>query len=206
MSAYGNKLDPYRKLIEPRGVKGIRQSVVITNNPSTIDQNQQLLVRFPNLSYNDVIVPRSAGLAFDIELVSTDRNATVYQNLGRAIVKKTVIRTSGNEVMSIDDSDIYHCYIDLWKSSSERMNMAYQGIGKANILKHRVGAANAISDAEDQAIASAYATRFCIPLDFELLEPHMPFYQAGLGDRLEYELTFNDYMKVINSIDTDSSM
>ena len=33
----------------------------------------------------------------------------------------------------------------------------------------------------------------------------MPFYQASLGDRLEYVLTFNDYMKVINSSDTDSS-
>ena len=71
MSAYGNKLNPYRKLREPRGVKGIRQSVVITNNPSTIDQNQQLLVRFPNLSNNDVIVPRTVRLAFEIELVSS---------------------------------------------------------------------------------------------------------------------------------------
>ena len=117
MSSYGNKLDPYRKMREPRGIKGIRQSVVITNNPSTIDQNQQLLVRFPNLSDNDVIVPRSARLAFTIELTSKDVNATVFQNLGRSIIKKTTIRISGNEVMSIDDSDIYHCYVDLWKSS-----------------------------------------------------------------------------------------
>ena len=103
MSAYGSKLDPYRKLREPLGVKGIRQSVVVTNNPSTIDQNQQLLVRFPNLSTNDVIVPRTARLAFTIELTSKDPNATVYQNLGRAIVKKTTIKISGNEVVSIDD-------------------------------------------------------------------------------------------------------
>ena len=204
MSAYGNKLNPYRKLRKPLGVRGIRQSVVITNNPSTIDQNQQLLVRFPNLGSNDVIVPRSARLAFEIEIKSTDANATVYQNLGRAIVKKTTIKISGNEVMSIDDSDIYHCYIDLWKSPSERLNMAYQGIGKANMLKHRFGAANASSDKEDEAIAKAYGTRFCIPLDFELLETHMPFYQAGLGDRLEYELTFNDYNKVIKSSDADA--
>ena len=88
MSAYGNKLNPYRKIREPRGVKGIRQSVVITNNPSTIDQNQQLLVRFPNLSSNDVIVPGTTRLAFEIELKSTDDNATMYQNIGRAIVKK----------------------------------------------------------------------------------------------------------------------
>ena len=201
----GNKL-PYRKLREPRGVKGIRQSVVITNNPSTIDQNQQLLVRFPNLSNNDVIVPRTVRLAFEIELVSSkDANKTIYQNIGRAIIKKTTIRISGNEVMSIDDSDIYHCYVDLWKSPSERVNMAYQGIGKANMLKHRVGARNATADAGDKAIADAYKNRFCIPLDFELLESHMPFYQAGLGDRLEYELTFNDYNKVINSTDVEAS-
>ena len=107
--------------------------------------------------------------------------------------------------MSIDDSDIYHCYVDLWKSPSERVNMAYQGIGKANMLKHRVGADNATAYTEDEAIADAYKNRFCIPLDFELLESHMPFYQAGLGDRLEYELTFNDYNKVINSSDVDAS-
>ena len=206
MSAYGNKLNPYRKLREPRGVKGIRQSVVITNNPSTIDQNQQLLVRFPNLSNNDVIVPGTVRLAFEIELVSSkDADKTIYQNIGRAIIKKTTIRISGNEVMSIDDSDIYHCYVDVWKAPSELVNMAYQGIGKANMLNHRVGARNATANAGDEAIADAYKNRFCIPLDFELLESHMPFYQAGLGDRLEYELTFNDYNKVINSSDVDAS-
>ena len=178
---------------------------MVTNNPSSIDQNQQLLVRLPNLSTNDAIVPRTARLAFTIELTSKDPNATVYQNLGRAIVKKTTIKISGNEVISIDDSDVFHCYVDLWKSPSERINMVYQGIGKANMLKHRVGAGNASTDAEDQAIAGAFKNRFCIPLYFELLETHMPFHQAGLGYRLEYELTFNDYYKVINSTDADSS-
>ena len=179
--------------------------MVITNNISTIDKNQQLLVRFPHLSDNDVIVPRSARLAFTIELQGKDPNATVYQNLGRAIIKKTTIRISGNEVMSIDDSDIYHCHVYMWKFPTERINMAYQGIGKANMLKHRIGAGDAAADTEDEAIAKAYGNRFCIPLDFELLETHMPFYQAGLGDILEYELTFNDYDKVIKSSDADSS-
>jgi len=159
MSVYGDKLNPYRRIREPRGVKGIRQSVVITNNPNTIDQNQQLLVRLPNLSNNDVIVPRTVRLAFEIELNSKDANATVYNNLGRAIIKKTTIRISGNEVMSIDDSDIYHTYLDLWKSPSERSNMAYQGIGKRDMLKHRIGAGNTTADKEDQVIANAYGRR-----------------------------------------------
>ena len=67
--------------------------------------------------------------------------------------------------MSIDDSDIFHWYVDLWKSPSERINMASQGIDKSNMLKHRVGAGNASTDAEDQAIAGAFKNRFCIPLD-----------------------------------------
>lgn len=73
------------------------------------------------------------------------------------------------------------------------------------MLKHRVGADDASTNKGDEAIAKAYGNRFCIPLEFELLETHTPFYQAGLGDRLEYELTFNDYNKVIESTDTAAS-
>ena len=124
-SVYGSKLNPYRRLRDPLGVKAVRQSVVVTNNPSTIDQNQQLLVRFPNLGTNDVIVPGTARLAFTIALTSPDGNRTMVQNIGRAAVKKTTIRISGNEVMSIDDSDVYHCYQDLWKTARERGNAHY---------------------------------------------------------------------------------
>ena len=121
-SAYGRKLNPYRHLCDPLGVKGVRQSVVVTNNPSTIDQNQQLLVWFPNLGAHDVNIPGTVRLAFTVSLTSTDANRTVVQNLGRAIVKKMTIKISGNEVLSIDNSDVFHCYQDLWKTAQERSN------------------------------------------------------------------------------------
>ena len=199
-NTYGRKLNPYRRLRDPLGVKAVRQSVVVTNNPAAIDQNQQLLVRFPNLGSNDVVVPGSARLAFTISLTSTDDNRTLVQNIGRAVVKKLTIKISGNEVMSIDDSDVYYCYQDLWKTAQERENAQYQGIDTTtnrNATKHRVGAGNAVNVAADRAISDAYGNRFFVPLDFELLESHMPFHQAALGDRLEYELTFNDYSRVI---------
>lgn len=202
-SQYGQKLNPYRRLRDPLGVKGVRQSVVITNNPSTIGQNQQLLVRFPNLGAHDVIVPGTTRLAFTATIKSTNANRTVVQNLGRAIVKKMTIKISGNEVMSIDDSDIYHIYNDLWKTARERENAQYQGIDTTtgrNTTKLRIGAGDGDGNvAEDAAISDAYSNRFHIPLDFELLESHMPFYQSALGDRLEYELTFNDYSRVIQA-------
>ena len=128
LQANRTQTQPVRSLGEPLGVKGVRQSVVITNNPSSIDQNQQLLVRFPNLGKDDVIVPTTARLAFTITLNSEDANRTVVQNLGRAIVKKLTIKISGNEVMSINDSDVFHCYNDLWKTAPERANGHYQGI------------------------------------------------------------------------------
>lgn len=202
-SSYGRKINPYRHLREPLGVKGIRQSVVVTNNPSTIDANQQLLVRFPNLGANDIIVPGTARLAFTIALDSTDENTTVVQNLGRAIIRKIVIKVSGNEVLSIDDADVYGTYADLWRTPQERANMHYQGLDTSadrNTTKLRLGADDADStEVKDQAIAAAYGSRFHVPLDFELLESHMPFYQSGLRDRLEYELTWNEYSRVIQA-------
>ena len=80
---------------------------------------------------------------------------------------------------------------------TERSSMASQGIGKGNMLKHRVSAEDSSSGKEDEVISDSYKNRFCIPLDFEILETHMPFYHVGVGDRLEYQLTFNDYNKIV---------
>ena len=55
------------------------------------------------------------------------------------------------------------------------------------------------SNKKDSAIAEAYGNKFLIPLDFEMLDNSAPYYQAGLGNRLCYELTFNDYNRVIKS-------
>jgi len=57
----------------------------------------------------------------------------------------------------------------------------------------------------DASIAVAFGSRFAIPLDFEILTDHGPFYQAGLNNRLSFELTFNDYGHVIKSPDATAT-
>ena len=52
---------------------------------------------------------------------------------------------------------------------------------------------------KDKAVAEAYKNKFVIPLDFEMLDSAIPYYQAGLGNRLCYEITFNNYDRVILS-------
>ena len=74
------------------------------------------------------------------------------------------------------------------------------------IYGDRLGAGDAMAATQpDASIASAFGNRFSIPLDFEILMDHGPFYQAGLNDRLSFELTFNDYGRVIMSTDRTAS-
>ena len=37
---YGKRLNPERSLRTPKGIKGTRQKVIVTHNPSEIDQAQ----------------------------------------------------------------------------------------------------------------------------------------------------------------------
>ena len=120
---YGKQLNPERSLRTPKGIKGKRQKVIVTHNPSEIDQAQELLVRFPNLGSDDFIIPGMANLSFNIELTSTvDANRTLVSNIGRTIVKKFAVKFEGNEIMTVDDFDVLACYRDLWKTKSEKRN------------------------------------------------------------------------------------
>ena len=126
-------------------------------------------------------------------------------NIGRAIVKKLAVKFEGNEILSIDDFDIFAWYRDLWKTKSEKRNAIRQGIISTdrcmeNCIKLRINAGDKnTGNAQDKAIADAYGNKFIIPLDFEMLDSAAPCCHAGLGNRLCYELTFNDYNRVTKS-------
>ena len=67
-------------------------------------------------------------------------------------------------------------------------------------MKLRINAGDKdATNAPDKAIADAYSNKFIIPLDFEMLDSAMPYYQAGLRNRLSYEFKFNDYNQVNKS-------
>ena len=221
----GDKLNPQRSLRKGFALKGLHQHIIKTNNPSTIGPGELLTVRFPDLKENQVTIPSTTKLTFNITLAGTDVNRTLIKNLGRNIIKKLVVKLDGNEIISIDDYDILYSFYDCWKTATERRNAIFQGIVDAdgqteNAIKHRINATNKANNAKDQTVASIYDNRFCIPLDFELLESTIPFYQYGLGSRLEstipfyqyglgsrltYELTSNDYGDVIKSKETDAT-
>ena len=169
-----------------------------------------MTVRFPDLKENQLIIPSTTKLNFNISLVGTDVNRTLVGNLGRNIIRNLVVNLEGNEIISINDYDVLYLYYDCWKCTTERHYAVFQGIVEAdgqteNAIKHRINASDKANNAKDQTVALIYDNRFCIPLDFEILESSLPLYQYGLGSHLTYELTFADYSDVIKAMDPDAT-
>ena len=206
----GDKLNPQRSYRKGFALKGLRQHIIKTNNPSTIRPGELLTVRFPDLKENQVIIPGTTKLTFNITLVGTDVNRTLVGNLGRNIIRKLVVKLEGNEIISIGDYDVLYSYYDCWKTATERHNAVFQGIVETdgqteNAIKHQINAGDKASNAKDQTVASIYDNRFCISLDFEILESTIPFYQYSLSSHLTYELIFSDYGDVIKSTENDAT-
>ena len=75
-----------------RGIKEMRQKVIVMQNPSEIDQNQLLLVGFPNLGSDDVIM----NLPFNIKLPSmTELKRALVSNANRVLMKKLAFKFEG---------------------------------------------------------------------------------------------------------------
>ena len=110
----GDRLNPQRSYRKGFALKGLRQHIIKTNNPSTIGP-ELLTMRFPELKENQVIIPSTTKLTFNITLVGTDVNRTLVGNLGRNIIRKLIVKVEGNEIISIDDYDVLYSYYDCWK-------------------------------------------------------------------------------------------
>ena len=206
----GDKLNPQRSYRKGFALKDLRQHIIKSYNPSTIGPGELLTVRFPDLKENQVIIPGTTKLTFNITLAGTDPNRILVGNLGRNIIRKLVVKLEGNEIISIDDYDVLFSYIDSWKCKTERLNAVFQGIVDAdgqteNAIKHRINSGDKANNAKDQTVASIYDNRFCIPLDFEILESSLPLYQYGLGSHLTYELTFADDSDVIKATNPNAT-
>ena len=67
--------------------KGMQQHIKM-NNPSTIGPHELQTFHFPDLKENQVIVPGTTKLTFNISLLGIDKDRTLVKSLGRNIVRK----------------------------------------------------------------------------------------------------------------------
>ena len=121
-------------------------------------------------------------------------------NIGRALVKKKVLMLGSKDTDTINNSDIYDTYKDLYLSQKEREEKLLQDIQPANGLKARVGAKKADGMAlavttQENAIKKTFDKRFPIPLDFDFFKH--PVYPYSLKEDLIVRSKLNSSGKAI---------
>ena len=86
--------------------------------------------------------------------------------------------------------DLFHTYHDLYLSEENRADRLRQGISNENTRKLRTNAGDKVtSDAKEVALAKIHGTKYCIPLDHEILRDHGVFYPKALSHHLSFEIT-----------------
>ena len=119
MMIYG-ELDP---MIEHRtqfSFKGKREHITKVNMPNIAYPNQHIDIEIPHGSRDHVIIPDTVKITFNLDITSTDNARSVVNNVGRALVKKKVLMLGSKEIDTIDNSNIYDTYKDLYLSEKER--------------------------------------------------------------------------------------
>ena len=95
--------------------------------------------------------------------------------MGRALVKQKVLKLGSTNIDTINNSDVYDTYKDLYLSEKEREERLIQGIQSSNGLKARLGAKKADDTAltlttQENGIKKTLDKRFSIPLDFDFFK------------------------------------
>ena len=199
MSVYG-ELDPMVEHRTQFAVKGKREHITEVNMPNITYLSQHVDIEIPHGSKNHVVVPDTIKVTFSFDIESTGKARSVLNNAGRALAKKKDLILGLEAIDTINNSDIYDTYKDLFLSEKERKDKILQGIQSPNGLKARVGAKKTHGTAltvttQENTIKKMFDKRFFMPLDFDFFK-HL-VYAYVLKERLFISLELNSTRKVL---------
>ena len=183
------KIDPNRMPKQPFGLKAESTLNRTTFTPSSANPGEVLYVNIPKLSGNNVIVPNSVRLAFDIE-IGGHANNTLVNNLGRNLVSNFKVLLGGETLQDTKRYDLFSTYHDLFLCKEERTKRLRQGISGSNMRKLRTGAGDAdTASASQVALGKIYEKRYHIPINHPILNDHGVFRPRSLRETLMFEIT-----------------
>ena len=203
MIAYGG-LDP---MIEDRtqfAFKGKREHIAQVNIPNMAYPKQHIDTEIPHGSRDHLIKPDTVKITFNLDITSTDKARSVVNIVGRALVKKKVLMLGSKDTDTINNSDIYDTYKDLYLREKEHEEKLLRGIQSANGLKVRVDAKRSDGTAltvttQENAIKKTFDKRFAILLDFDFFKH--PVYPYDLREDVIVRLELNSSEKVIYALE-----
>ena len=196
-------LDPNYSKKTHGGLKAIRAVKRITFNPSEANPGETLNVGVPKLNENEVLVPNTMALVFDIDLTGGHANNFLVQNVSRALVDKLVVKFAGTTLQDTVGYDIYKIFQDLFLPGEKRDNMVPEGIQSVNLSKIRSNAGDkpTSSVAAENKLTEVYGTKYRINLDHEILTDHGVFYPQALYNDLVFEVTLAPASQVVKGGD-----
>ena len=187
----------------PSAIKAPRAVKRITFDRTEASPGETLYVHVPKLNENEVLVPGSLGLRFDIDLAGGHANNYLVQNVSRALVSKMVVKFAGTILQDTDGYDLFKIYDDLFLSQEQRDDMVLEGIQSVDLCKIRSNAGDKKTSGVDteNTLNENFGTKYYIWLDHEILTDHGVFYPQALLNDLVFELTLAGAGQVVKGSD-----
>jgi len=179
----------------------------ITFDRSEANPGETLYVHVPKLNEDEVLVPGSLGLRFDIDVPKAidgghDDNYLV-QNVSRALVSSIVVKFAGTNLQDTVGYDLYKIYEDLFLSQEQRDDMVLEGIQSEGLCKLRYDTSDKPTSGIEakKKLAENLGTKYYIWLDHEILTDHGVFYPQALYNDLVFELKLAGANQVVKGSD-----
>ena len=175
----------------------------ITFNPSEANPDERLEVCVPKLNKNEVLVPGSLALCFNIDLSGGHANNYLVQNVLRALVSQQVVRFGDTTLDDIVDYDIYKIFTDLFLPEETCGNMVAEGIQSKKLSQIRSGAGDKPTTGVDteNKLEKVYGKKYRINLDHQIVTDHGIFYPQALYTDLVFELVLTPANQVVKGSD-----
>ena len=186
-----------------KAMKAPRSVKRITFNPSEANPGETLYVHVPKLNKNEVLVPGSLALRFDIDLSGGHADNFLVQNVARALVSQMAVKFGGTTLEETVDYDVYKTFQDLFLPGEKRDNMVPEGIQSEDLCTIRSGAGDAKTSGVDaeKKLNEVYGKKYRINLDHQILTDHGIFYPQALHNDLVFEVNLAPESQVVKGSD-----
>jgi len=204
MAEVPENLHPTHREKAMHAMKAERAVKRITFNSSEANPGNTLYVYVPKQNNNEVLVPGSLALVFDIDLAGEHANNFLVQNVTGALVDRLVMSFAGRTLQDTVGYDIYKTFEDLFLSQEERDNRILEGIQSEDLWKIRSEAGDKKTSGSDakEKLTKVHGKKYRIRLDHQILTDHSVFYPRALYNDLKFHVKLAEAIHVVKGSDT----
>lgn len=184
-------------------MKALRAIKCITFDCTEAIPGDTLYVSVPKLHENEVQVPGSLALHFDLDMDNRHANNFLIQSVMRALLEKLVVKFVGVILQDTVGYDIYKMFEDLFLPDEKRNNMVSEGIQSEDLCKIRSKAGDKKTSgvATENKVNEIHGNKYRIRLDHQLLTDNGIFYPQALYNDLVFNVTLAPALQVVKGSD-----